>query len=54
MTCIREEEEAIQSVCRRAAGSLFRACGPAIENALDPTDDDTHGMSQNPLSADRR
>ena len=38
---------ATQSVCRRAAGSLFQACGPATENALDPTVDDTRGIRRN-------
>jgi len=34
---------ATQSVCRRSTGSLFQACRPATENALDPTVDDTRG-----------
>ena len=45
---------ATQSVCQRDAGSLFQACGPATENALDPTADDTRGTSKQPLSADHR
>jgi len=31
---------ATQSVCRRATGSLFQACGPATENDDDDDDDD--------------
>jgi len=41
---------ATQSVSRRAAGSLLHACGPATENARDPTDDDTRCTSKHPLS----
>jgi len=36
---------AAQAVFRGDAGSRFQACGPTTEDALDPTDEDTRGIS---------
>ena len=44
----------MQSIWRIDVSSWFHACGPATEQALEPTDDDTRGTSYSRPSADRR
>jgi len=40
-----------QAVFRSDVVSRFQACGPATENALEPDDDETLGISHCPVSA---
>jgi len=45
---------ATQTVFRSDMGSRFRTCGPAAGNVLESADDEMHGMSYCPVSAERR